>query len=195
MRTIRFNALGVSASILVARTAAAQHADQAVEHAEHAADWSILAFHAFGLAVLIGVLVYFLRAPLQAFLRDRSDGLRRQLDAARLSLERARAANAELRARLERISEENDALVRDAAELAERERERAIERARSTADRIREDARRAADQEIERARAELQSEAARLATSLAGELVRQSLTADDERRMVAEFVERIGRPT
>jgi F-type H+-transporting ATPase subunit b len=194
MRSVRHRLVALVPLLLAAQTAAAQHSEH-VEHAEHAADWSLLAFHAFGLAVLIGVLVHFGRAPLQTFLRDRSDGLRRQLEAARLSLERARAANNELRARLGRISEENDALVRDAAELAEREHARAIERARSAADRIREEARRAADQEIERARAELQSEAARLATSLAGEMVRQSLTADDERRMIAEFVERIGRPT
>ena len=85
--------------------------------------------------------------------------------------------------------------MRVAAELAERERVRATERARAAADRVRAEAQRAADQEIERARVELQREAARLATTLAGDLLRQSITADDEQRLVAEFVERIGRPS
>lgn len=191
MPGIRRRALAVFALALIARSAAAQHA----EHVEHAADWSLLAFHTFGLAVLIGVIVYFAREPLQTFLRDRSDGLRRRLENARVALENARKANAAIRARLDRIGDENEALVREAAELAELERTRALERARRAAERVREEAKHAADQEIERARAELQSEAARLAISLAGEMVRSNLTPDDERRMLAEFVERIGRPT
>jgi F-type H+-transporting ATPase subunit b len=176
-------------SLLARSAAAAEHP----AHAEHAADPSLLLFHAFGLAVLVGVLVYFAREPLKMFLRDRSDGLRRQLESAHAALEAARAANAEIRARLDRIAEENEALVREAAELAEVERSRAVERARSAADRVREEAKRAADQEIARARGQLQNEAARLATSLAGEMIRNQLTPDDERRMIAEFVDRIGR--
>ncbi|HTO55163.1 MAG TPA: ATP synthase F0 subunit B [Myxococcota bacterium] len=164
------------------------------EHAEHAhePDYSLLALHAFGLLVLGGILVYFAREPLQTFMRDRSDGIRRQLEAARTALERSEAANAAIRARLGRIAEENENMVRQAAELAERERARALERAQGAAERVREEARRTADQEIERARAELQNEAAELAVSLAGELVRQNLTPDDERRLRSEFVTRIG---
>jgi F-type H+-transporting ATPase subunit b len=194
MRGARSTALVVTSLAFLARTAEAQHAEHAA-HAEHATEWSLLVFHTFGLAILIGVIGYFARQPLQMFLRDRSDGLRRQLDNARAALENARKANAAIRARLDRIADENEALVREAAELAEIERGRALERARSAAERVREEAKRAADQEIERARAELQAEAARLAISLAGELVRTNLTPDDERRMVAEFVERAGRPT
>ena len=190
-RGTRSGALAVTVLLLLARTAAAQHAEQA----EHVTDWTLLVFHTFGLAVLIGVIVYFAREPLQMFLRDRSDGLRRQLESARAALEDARKANAAIHARLDRIADENEALVRDAAELAEVERTRALERARGAAERVREEAKRAADQEIERARTELQREAARVAISLAGELVRTNLTLDDERRMITEFVERVGRQT
>lgn len=179
---------------LASVASAAEHGEHAA-HAEHAADWSLLAFHAFGLAVLLGVLVYFAREPLQRMLRDRSDGLRRQLEDARTALEAANKANAAIRARLDRIADENETLVREAAELAEVERDRALERARAAAERVREEAKRSADQEIERARGELQREAARLAISLAGEMVRSNLTPDDEGRMISEFVDRIGRPS
>ncbi|HXZ84281.1 MAG TPA: hypothetical protein VEI82_02220 [Myxococcota bacterium] len=186
MRRRGLAACAFAAALLVAPVALA-------EEAEHAPDPTLLVFHTFGLLVLGGVLVYFAREPLRDFLRDRSDVLRRQLESARAALERAQAENAQIKARLGRIAEEHEALVRESAELAERERARAVERARAAADRVRAEAQRAADQEIERARAELQREAARLATSLAGDLLRQSLTADDERRLLAEFVERIGR--
>jgi len=183
------------AAIAFSLAIALAHVAGAAEEAEHAANPTLLVFHAFGLAVLIGVLVYFARVPLRDFLRDRSDVLRRQLESAHSALETARAENEEIKARLARIAEEHEALVRESAEHAERERARAVERARAAAERVRAEAHRAADQEIERARTELQNEAARLATSLAGELVRRSLSDEDERRLLAEFVERIGRPS
>ena len=119
--------------------------------------------------------------------------MRRQLEAARAALERAEATSREATApcaawpmRTRRWSAPRPS------------KPRARRRARSNGraplpERVREEARRSADQEIERARAELQSEAARLATSLAGEIVRQNVTAQDEDRLLAEFVERVGR--
>jgi hypothetical protein len=50
----------------------------------------------------------------------------------------------------------------------------------------------AADQEIARARRELRTRP-RLATSIAAEILRQGMTPDDDRRLVGEFVEQIGR--
>jgi F-type H+-transporting ATPase subunit b len=162
---------------------------------EEHVDPTLLLFHAFGLIVLGSVIVYFARTPLQNFLKDRSDVLRRELEAARSALEAARSANQQMKARLARIGEEHEALMRDSAEIAERESARALERARAAAERVRQEAHRAADHEIERARGELQSEAARLATKLAGEMLRQNLTPDDERRLLGEFVARVGRPS
>jgi F-type H+-transporting ATPase subunit b len=176
---------------LVAEPALASEA--AGEHAHAGPDWAYFVYHALGLAVLIGVLVYFTREPLKKFLIERSDGIRRQIESAEAALEAARAEAAELRTRLDRIADENAELVRVAAELAETERVFALERARQSAERIREESRRAADQEIVRAKRELQEEAAQLATSLAAEILRKSVTPDDDRRILGEFVEQIGR--
>jgi F-type H+-transporting ATPase subunit b len=165
----------------------------AAEHGHHGPDWGYFVYHSLGLAVLLGVLAYFTREPLKDFLRDRSDGIRRQIESAEEALAAARGEAAELRARLARVAEENEALVVAAAEQGAAERVLALQRARQAAERIREESKRAADQEIKRARRELQEEAARLATSLAGELLRQGMTSDDDRRIVGEFVEQIGR--
>ena len=169
--------------------------DMASEHGQHGPDWAYFVYHSIGLAVLLGVLAYFTREPLKDFLRDRSDGIRRQIESAEEALAAARGEAAELRTRLARIAEENEALVAAAADQAEAERILSLERARQAAERIREESRRSADQEITRARRELQEEAARLATTLAAELLRQGMTPDDDRRIVGEFVEQIGRRT
>jgi F-type H+-transporting ATPase subunit b len=167
--------------------------EAAAEHGHAGPDWGYFVYHSIGLALLLGVLVYYTREPLQTFLLDRSAAIRRQIEGAEAALATARAEAAELRARLERANEENEALVRTVAAQAEAERGLALERARQAAERIRQESRRSADQEITRARRELQEEAARLATSIAAEILREGMTPDDDRRLVGEFVEQIGR--
>jgi F-type H+-transporting ATPase subunit b len=187
-------ALALSLALaLVVDPAFASEAAEAAEHgAHHGPDWAYFFYHAFGLAVLLGIIGYYTRTPLANFLKDRSDEIRRRIEAAVSALAAARAESAELSARVARLAAENEDLVRQAAEQAEAERVQALERARQAAERIREEAKLAADQEIVRARRELRDEAATLATRLAGEMLRQSVTAEDDKRIVGEFVERVG---
>src|SRR5262249_9638797 len=83
---MRLKHLLVRAAPLALAWVLAATARAAEEHGEHAAASPLLiVYHALGLAVLIGVLVYFARTPVQTFLRDRSDTLRRQLETAKLA--------------------------------------------------------------------------------------------------------------
>jgi len=180
--------------VLVALAALPALASEAsVEHGHAGPDWIYLFYHSLGLSLLIGVLVYYTREPLKNFLLDRSDGIRRQIEGAETALAVARAEADELRAQLARASDESETFVREAADQAEAERTLAMERARQAAERIIREARRAADQEIARARRELQDEAARLATTIAAELLRERMTPEDDRRLISEFVEQVGR--
>lgn len=163
------------------------------DHGHGGPDWAYFAYHSIGLALLLGVIVYYTRAPLKSFLLERSEGIRRQIEGAEAALATAQAEAAELRARLSSASREQEAFVRAVAEQAEAERGLALERAQQSAERVREESRRAADQEIARARRELQDEAAQLATTIAAEILRQGITSDDDRRLLGEFVEQIGR--
>lgn len=187
--------LALSISCAALGTVPALAAASSAEHGEAGLDWAYFLYHALGLAILLGVLVYFSRQPIKSFLLDRSDGIRRQIQGAEAALAAARVETAELNARLARASAEHEEFVRLASEQAEAEHALAMERAALAAERIRQEARRTADQEIARARRELQAEAAQLATSLAAEILREGMTPDDDRRLVGEFVEQIERRT
>jgi F-type H+-transporting ATPase subunit b len=167
--------------------------EAAADHGHGGPDWAYFVYHSIGLALLLSILAYFTRAPLRSFLQERSEGIRRQIEGAEAALATARAEAAELRAQLARATQENDAFVQAAATQAEAERVLARERAQQASERIRQESKRSADQEIARARRELQDEAAQLATNIAAEILRQGMTPDDDRRLVAEFVEQIGR--
>jgi F-type H+-transporting ATPase subunit b len=160
--------------------------------AEHATNWPLLGLQVLNTVVLVLILLRFTRRPIRDFLLQRSHRIRRQIDAAESRLREADAEIEQLRRRLARFEDEKQEIIARSGEQAEAERAQALERVRGTAERIREETRRVADQEIERARQELQSEAAELAVSLARDLLREQLTPDDDRRLLREYVDRLG---
>ncbi len=160
--------------------------------AEHGTNWPLLGLQVLTTAVLVLILLRFTRRPIRDFLLQRSHRIRRQIEAAESRLGEAETEIEQLRQRLAHFEDEKQEIIARSGEQAEAERAQALERVRGTAERIREETRRVADQEIERARQELQSEAAELAVSLARDLLREQLTPDDDRRLLREYVDRLG---
>ena len=76
--------LALSISCAALGTVPALAAASSAEHGEAGLDWAYFLYHALGLAILLGVLVYFSRQPIKSFLLDRSDGIRRQIQGAKL---------------------------------------------------------------------------------------------------------------
>lgn len=167
-------------------------AQAASEGGAHGPNLTLLAFQILNIGILIFVLVRYAGPALRDFFQARSVQIRESIEGAQEKLQAAEAEIAELQARLEAFEGESGRLVEDAAAAAEAERTRMLERARATAERIREDAERVADSEIARARQALRAEAARLATELAGQLLRDEATREDDQRIVGEFIDKLG---
>lgn len=176
----------VLALLLVASDASA------ASETAHGPNFWMLGVQVLNAAILLFILIRFAGPALRDYFQARSVQIRESIEGAQEQLREAEAEIAELRTRLEAFEGESGRLVEGAAENAEAERGRMLERARATAQRIREDAERVADSEIERARQALRAEAARLATQLAGELLRDEATPDDDKRIVSEFIDKLG---
>ena len=155
-------------------------------------NWAMLGLQALNVGILGFVLVRYAGPALRDYFQNRSQQIRQSIEGAQQRLREAEAKIAELRERLDAFERESGDLVAGVAEAAEAERARMQDRARATAERIREDAKRVADSEIARARQALRAEAARLATEIAGELLRAESTDEDDTRIVAEFTDKIG---
>lgn len=164
----------------------------AEEGETHGASWTILILHVANFSFLAFLLYRYARRPILDYLAQRSLNIKSQLESAQERLRSAETELAELRERLAHLHEEEERLLSLGAERGEGERARSIARGEETARRIREDAQRVAAQEIARARQVLREEAADLAAELAAELLRQNLTVEDDRRLVQEFIERVG---
>lgn len=154
--------------------------------------WTVLALHVLNFGFLLWLLNRFAKKPILDFISQRSFGIRHDIEAAEQKLADAESEIARLRERIAGLEDERERILDAAAAQAEHERGQAVERARETSARIAEDAQRVAAQEIERARQELRAEAAELATTLAGSILRDQLTEDDDQRLVREFVGSIG---
>ena len=150
-----------------------------------------LIYPGINLAMLLGVLVYFGRKPIQAFFRDRRAQIRADLETAAQLRAEAEERCADLQRRLMNLDGEIENIRQLARERAESERARILTDAEATAQRIRVDARAAIDQELRRAREQLREDASDLAIELAGERLREQITDADRNRLLDEFIDRI----
>lgn len=178
-----------AAGILVSSAAFA--AGQGVAQGGGGVPWGEIAKQAINLSILVGVLVYFLRKPLSSYLKERSELTRKSFDdAANARAEAARRLEA-VDARMAKLSEEIAALnARMDAETAA-EAKALRETVSAEIDRIRKQAEFTGEQEVKKARAELQQEVSALCAKAAEELVRKSLSPEDQARLVGENIEKI----
>lgn len=143
-------------------------------------------------AILAGVLVYFLKKPLAAFLKERSETLRKSIEDAARAREEAAAKLSAVEARVARLAEEIEGMNRKMDAEAAEEASRIRETAEAEIERVRTQARFAAGQEVKKAREALRREAAGLSIEAAEEIVRKTITPEDQERLVRENVEKIG---
>jgi F-type H+-transporting ATPase subunit b len=141
--------------------------------------------------IFVAALYYLLRKPVSDFFRQRAQAIARELEEARRAREAAARELEQARARMARLDEDVAALRARARQEAEAEYERLWREAQIEAEKIRA----LAEREIETARraAEMELRAFLVERALARAriLLRQQLTEDDHRRLIAQFVEEV----
>ena len=152
-----------------------------------------LVWHAINFALLVGIIVYFARSPLQAHLASRRENIEASIDGARRELDAAERRLSEWQGKVESLDSEMEELRRTVREQAESEAAQLLKDAREGAERIGRDAAAAVDQEVRVARERLRAEAAALSVQLAGELLEQRVTDEDRQRLLDDFVDRVER--
>lgn len=180
-------------------------AEEHAEGGEHeGATWAEYAMKWVN-TVLLAALLYWVLVVPPAFVRDNFefDGLRPLLARRTQAIRDGRQLAAEQRAdavrrveasaaRLARIQEEATALTQAAGKDAEREQARQSAEAVAEAERIRQLARRDMQGEVVRAGRELRAHTADSTVAMATEILRRTLSPDDQQRLIREYLERLG---
>ena len=172
-----------------AGAAAAQHGAPADhgEEAAHDAGWWPTIWKAANFAILVGVLVYFLRAPIMGYLDGRIGQVREDLVTAAKTRETAVRQLAEIDAKLAALPAELEALKTRGAEDLVAERARIEQDAQAERQRVLEHTRREIDMRLRVAKRELLELGATLAVNVASERIKASMTPDDQARLVDRY--------
>jgi F-type H+-transporting ATPase subunit b len=137
--------------------------------------------------ILAGVLVYFLKSPIAAYLASRSTQIRQDLVAAAELRSTATAQLAEIEHRMKTLPAELEALTAQGAEDVRAERERIAKAAAAERQRLLEQTRREIDMRLRIAKRELVEHAAQLAVRAARARIETTITPDDQLRLVDRY--------
>jgi F-type H+-transporting ATPase subunit b len=138
-------------------------------------------------ALLVGLLVYFLRAPIAAYLASRSTQIRQDLVTASDMRAAATAQLAEIDRKMAALPGELETLRRQGAEDVKSEQSRIADAAIHERNRLLEQTRREIDMRLRIAKRELTEHAAQLAVQVAEQRITRSITPDDQMRLVDQY--------
>jgi F-type H+-transporting ATPase subunit b len=162
----------------------------------HHADSGVLLkdflYRLFSFAITFGLLAYFLAKPIRLGLSGRREGIEKTLRQAEDARKEAEAKFAEYDSKLARAAGEIEQIYGEIRREGELERQKIVANAQEMAAKIRQEAERTAANEIAKARTELRQEAAQMAVRIAEDILRQKVTAQDQDRLVDEYMQKVG---
>jgi F-type H+-transporting ATPase subunit b len=163
-----------------------EHAGEAAE-APHEQTWLQTGAKVVNFAILAGALVYFLRAPIAAYLASRETQIRQDLVTASELRAAANAQLVDIERKLQSLPAELEQLRRQGAADVAAEKQRIADAAAVERERLIEQTRREIEMRLRIARRELTEHAAQLAINIAGERIKRSITPDDQLRLVDRY--------
>ena len=149
-------------------------------------------YRCFNFALMVGVLVYFVNKPIRKGLKERSAGIEKTLAEAEAAKQAAEAKHREYTEKLAKATEEIAGITDSIRREGELERDKIIAAAKELAIKIEQEADNKASGVVAKARAELREEAASLAVELAEDMLKKQVSADDQKRLVDEYMQKVG---
>lgn len=148
-------------------------------------------FKLFNFGLFLFLLYLFLFKRLKGFFRQRSQGIRDEIENADTAKNDAEKKLGDISEKLDSVEKEIANLRTKAREDGEKIRDRIIKEAEEIAERIIEQTKRNIQLETKRAKAQLQKEAALLAIEMAEELLKKNIKQEDHSRLIDEYIEKL----
>jgi len=149
--------------------------------------WTVVIFLA-----LLALLAKFAFPPILGYAAAREKRIQDSLDEAKKQREEAAALLAQQRQELSVAKQEAQQLILEARQTSEKVRQEQLNKARQEQDEILERAKQEIAVERERAVESVRREAVDLALAAAGKLIERRLDAEEDRRLVADYLGRAG---
>ncbi|MBF0378309.1 MAG: ATP synthase F0 subunit B [Desulfamplus sp.] len=141
--------------------------------------------------VLAGVLFYIARKPVAQFFSSRIKDIQGQLADLEQKKTDAQKMLSEYENKIAELSKESEKIVQDYVRQGEDAKKRILAEAEAQALKLEESAKRNIEQEFKAAKAKLQQEIAEKALAQAELLVKESISSEDQDRLVDEYLDKV----
>ena len=149
-------------------------------------------YRCFNFALMVALLAYFIKKPVRNALKGRQEGIEKALADAEAAKVAAEAKYLEYSEKLAKATVEIEKLADSIRHDGEIEREKILAAANEMAIKIEQEADNKASSVVAKALVELREEAARLAVELAEDMLKKQVSADDQKRLVDEYMQKVG---
>ena len=150
-------------------------------------DW----FRVLNFAVLVVALFFILRKPVSTALGSRIDGIKKQLADLEAQKEDAEKKLAEYSDKLSELEKEAEHIVADYIKQGNEAKARILKEAEASAEKLQAQARRNIEHEFDQAKTQLQAEVLEKSLAKAEEIIKEKISADDQNRLVDEYLEKV----
>ena len=150
-------------------------------------------YRVMNFAVLFAVLVFLLRKPIPRALNGRITGIQDQLKDLEARKSEAEKQLAETNQRLSALEKEAERIMADYVRQGHEAKARILKEAEAAAAKVQAQARRSIEYEFEQAKMRLQADVFDQSLANAEELLKRSITAQDQARLVEDYLEKVVR--
>lgn len=150
-------------------------------------------YRVMNFAVLFAVLVFLLRKPIPRALNGRITGIQDQLKDLEARKAEAEKQLAETNQRLSALEKEAERIMADYVRQGHEAKARILKEAEAAAAKVQAQARRSIEHEFEQAKARLQADIFEKSLANAEELMKRSITAQDQAKLVEDYLEKVVR--
>jgi F-type H+-transporting ATPase subunit b len=154
----------------------------------HGLNWWDLGLRILNFAILAGILYKLLNKPISSFFTSRREDIQTMIAELDAKQREAEAMTAEFTAKMAALETETKQIVTEMISEGEAERKKILEAAQRQAEYIKQQAQVAVQQEVKIAKDSLQAEIAEMSVAKAEELLRKKMKADDQDRLVRDFM-------
>jgi F-type H+-transporting ATPase subunit b len=148
-------------------------------------------YRVLNFAVLAGALVFLLRKPIAQALDSRIKGIQAQLEDLEAKKAEAEKTLSEYNAKIARLSKESEGIVAEYIRQGNDAKARILKEAEEAAYKLEDQARRNIENEFEIAKQRLQQDIFEKAMTKAEEIIKKNITADDQNRLVDEYLDKV----
>jgi len=145
----------------------------------------------FNFVILFALLYWLLAAKIREFFSGRRAEIKESLDKSAERKAEAEKKYREYSEKIDKASTEIDGIIEMIKAQGVTEKQKIIEDAERTAKKMKEDAHARIEQEMKKATDQLKAQSVELSVKMAEEILRKSVTKEDHKTMVTEYIDKV----